>query len=87
MGPKVDTEGSGLDSGTSSEDSIPKIIKLFNKESYVVYKTGKRKQIQRGLWVAAHLLNGELGGSGTETKNFTPMTNNANKRHSSQVET
>lgn len=35
-----------------------------------------------GKWVAGHLLNGELGGSGTYARNLTPLTANANKRHS-----
>lgn len=35
-----------------------------------------------GKWVAGHLLNDNLGGSGTESKNLTPLTQNANKRHS-----
>lgn len=35
-----------------------------------------------GKWIAGHLLNGELGGNGTYTPNLTPLTENANKRHS-----
>jgi hypothetical protein len=35
-----------------------------------------------GLWVAGHLLNDNLGGSGTDSRNLTPLTQNANKRHS-----
>jgi hypothetical protein len=34
-----------------------------------------------GKWVAGHLLNDNLGGSGTDSRNLTPLTQNANKRH------
>lgn len=34
-----------------------------------------------GKWVAGHLLNDNLGGSGVARKNLTPLTQNANKRH------
>lgn len=34
-----------------------------------------------GKWVAGHLLNDNLGGSGTDAVNLTPLTQNANKRH------
>ncbi len=35
-----------------------------------------------GKWVAGHLLNDNLGGSGKRRANLTPLTQNANKRHS-----
>lgn len=35
-----------------------------------------------GKWVAGHLLNDNLGGSGTAAQNLTPLTQTANKRHS-----
>ncbi len=34
-----------------------------------------------GKWVAGHLLNDNLGGSGTDAANLTPLTQTANKRH------
>jgi hypothetical protein len=33
-------------------------------------------------WVAARLLNAELGGSGTDSTNLAPLTGTANKQHS-----
>jgi len=33
-------------------------------------------------WVAAHLLNAELGGNGLSPQNLAPLTQTANKRHS-----
>jgi hypothetical protein len=35
-----------------------------------------------GKWVAAHLLNAELGGPGWDPRNLVPMTATANKNHS-----
>jgi hypothetical protein len=35
-----------------------------------------------GKWIAGHLLNDNLGGSGTDDRNLTPLTQTANKRHS-----
>jgi hypothetical protein len=35
----------------------------------------------KGLWVAGHLLNDNLGGSGTYNLNLTPLTQTANKQH------
>ena len=35
-------------------------------------------------WVAAHLLNAELGGDGLDSKNLAPLTQTANKQHSGQ---
>ncbi|HEV2736277.1 MAG TPA: hypothetical protein VGV85_15640, partial [Longimicrobiaceae bacterium] len=35
-----------------------------------------------GKWVAGHLLNDNLGGSGTDSANLTPLTQTANKQHS-----
>ncbi len=40
-----------------------------------------------GKWVAGHLLCGELGGSGVDTENLTPLTSTANKQMSSWCET
>lgn len=34
-----------------------------------------------GKWVAGHLLNDNLGGSGTQAYNLTPLTQTANKQH------
>lgn len=34
-----------------------------------------------GKWVAGHLLNDNLGGSGINTNNLTPLTQTANKQH------
>ncbi|AGT07571.1 hypothetical protein [Paracoccus aminophilus] len=33
-------------------------------------------------WIAGHLLNADLGGSGTDSRNLTPLTTSANRAHS-----
>lgn len=35
-----------------------------------------------GAWIAGHLLNAELGGSGTDDENLVPLTRTANSQHS-----
>ncbi|HQU84359.1 MAG TPA: hypothetical protein PKY59_14580 [Pyrinomonadaceae bacterium] len=55
---------------TSADHSIPHIMKALKKRD-----GGK-------VWVAAHLLNGELGGDGHDSENLAPLTQTANKQHS-----
>ncbi len=60
---------------TNSKDSIPTLMNPLNK------KDGKSEENPGNKikpWVAAHLLNAELGGRGDETRNLTPMTSEAN---------
>lgn len=55
---------------TQAKHSIPQIMKaLKNRDG-------------GGIWVAAHLLNGELGGDGQDSENLAPLTQTANKQHS-----
>ncbi|MEH2156551.1 eCIS core domain-containing protein [Nostoc sp.] len=77
LAPFVDIDGRGLGSATSTDKSIPKKVGLLNKQDYF-HKNNKTYP----LWVAGHLLNHELGGSGTDPKNLTPLTKGANHRHS-----
>jgi hypothetical protein len=58
---------------TSAHYSIPGVMNQFH-------------HVNPGKWVAAHLLNAILGGSGTAGNNLVPMTQTANKQMSSQFE-
>jgi hypothetical protein len=56
-----------------------------NKESL----SGRMKALHykdRGFWVAGHLLCRELGGSGLDTRNLTPLTHTANMNMSGKCE-
>lgn len=44
------------------------------------------KRKDPGKWIAGHLLNDNMGGSGTAAKNLTPLTETTNKRHA-KIET
>lgn len=42
----------------------------------------KKSPLSDMNWIAGHLLNDNMGGSGADPANLTPLTSNANKRHS-----
>lgn len=42
----------------------------------------KLRRRETGVWIAGHLLNADLGGSGTEAENLVPLTRTANAQHS-----
>lgn len=64
--------------GTSTNStSIYNCMNPLNSVNFTETKSGG----QKGLWVAGHLLNDNLGGSGTDPWNLTPLTQTANKKH------
>ncbi|MCH9684443.1 MAG: hypothetical protein K0V04_23615 [Deltaproteobacteria bacterium] len=67
LGPMA-AESSNYGSGTGP-NSIKKLMKPL-------------KDRDQGKWIAGHLLNDNLGGSGSDPKNLTPLTATANKQHS-----
>lgn len=75
LGPEA-IKSTNYGSGTDST-SISSHMKPLNTKDYTIVGTGTK-----GLWVAGHLLNDNLGGSGTDAENLTPLTQTANKQHS-----
>jgi hypothetical protein len=75
LGPEA-VETTNYGSKTNS-DSISSRMRPLNDKDYLVSSSGKKS----GLWVAGHLLNDNLGGSGTSGENLTPLTQTANKQH------
>ncbi|HMY38013.1 MAG TPA: hypothetical protein PK011_01700, partial [Marinagarivorans sp.] len=75
LGPEA-IKSTNYGSGTDST-SISSYMKPLNTKDYTIIGTGPK-----GLWVAGHLLNDNLGGSGTDAENLTPLTQTANKQHS-----
>ena len=75
LGPDA-VESTNYGSKTNS-DSISSHMRALNDKDYLVPAPGKKS----GLWVAGHLLNDNLGGSGTSGENLTPLTQTANKQH------
>ncbi|MBI3231148.1 MAG: hypothetical protein HYZ45_13550 [Burkholderiales bacterium] len=70
-----------LDTGlgsTTSYTSIYDCMTALNSQNFKILKNGQKK----GYWVAGHLLNDNLGGSGVFDSNLTPLTQTANKQHS-----
>lgn len=67
LGPGAGILYAGTKTNSSSLRSI--MLKLSNRD-------GAKK------WVAGHLLNGELGGYGTQPRNLAAITQTANKIHS-----
>ncbi|BAZ23368.1 hypothetical protein NIES4073_42560 [Kalymmatonema gypsitolerans NIES-4073] len=88
LGPKIDNSGKGSE---TNHESIPDIIKPLNNEDFTVKEkrtaSGETKNLRHGLWVAGHLLNANLGGSGQDPKNLTPLTQIANIKHKNKIET
>src|SRR5262245_19505849 len=68
LGPDLG-DGRKRGSSTASGKSLSRVISGLNRTS-----PGRS-------WVAGHLLNGEWGGSGTDPKNLTPLTSEANSNH------
>jgi len=75
LGPEA-TASTNYGSKTTS-DSISSHMRPLNDKDYLAALSGKKS----GLWVAGHLLNDNLGGSGTSGENLTPLTQTANKQH------
>jgi len=61
--------------------SIPRCMEPLNAKDYTILISGLQAGTARGLWVAGHLLNDNLGGLGTQDTNLTPLTGTANKNH------
>lgn len=75
LGPKaIESVNGGSATGAGS---IPGHMTPLNAKDYTVTASGSLL----GLWVAGHLLNGELGGCGKTSNNLTPLTQQANGRH------
>jgi hypothetical protein len=69
--------GESTNYGAAPYNSISGHMGKLNEKDYTYVGSGTK-----GLWVAGHLLNDNLGGSGTDAKNLTPLTQTANKQHS-----
>jgi len=63
---------------STNSNSIKSHMEKLNAKDFTLTSAGA----QKGLWVAGHLLNDNLGGSGVAGKNLTPLTQTANKQHS-----
>jgi hypothetical protein len=71
----------GPDQATNSMSSSRRIgspTKSLNSLHPLIPELNK---YQNNGWIAGHLLNAELGGSGTEDENLTPLTTAANGAH------
>lgn len=62
----------------TNPSSIHQAMVPLKRKDYIQFGKNMTK---KGLWVAGHLLNDNLGGSGTQTTNLTPLTQTANKNH------
>lgn len=69
LGPDQSETSRFREPGTpTNNDSLQPLMKLLNKDS-------------AKNWIAGHLLNADLGGSGTLKANLTPLTHAANSAH------
>jgi hypothetical protein len=58
--------------------SIHRCMKPLNALNFSVTRTG----VKKGKWIAGHLMNDNMGGSGVLNTNLTALTGTANKQHS-----
>ena len=75
LGPRaIQSTNYGSKPGPSS---IYRCMTPLNKLDFSVSKKG----VKRGKWIAGHLMNDNMGGSGVQNTNLTPLTGTANKQH------
>ena len=78
LGPTAcDSQNRGSSTGSTSIRTC--MTRLNAKDYSETTSHGTTRQV--GLWVAAHLLNADFGGSGTDATNLTALTKAANSQH------